>query len=304
MKINLPDSIVDQIRYGYEFGKKNTTVKIGGNCDQFFRARTHADLVVFLDSMRGNHDVSIFGNGSNIIVRDSGISGAVVVLGGDFLKVNFKEDYVEVGGGCPDNILWKKAKEQGVTGFEFLVGIPGTVGGAVKMNAGIPGFEIKDILVSAEILDRDGNIRTAICSELGFEYRTSNLVSTDIVLSAKFKLIHQRVEEISQFIAEREAHRRTKCPPITTQTAGSTFKNPKRIDGENEKKAWKLIHDAGLRGAYRPNGKVCMSAIHCNYLDIQPNCTATECVDFIEHVRSKVKEERGEQLELEVKIIG
>ena len=295
---DLPDTIRSNILPNYNVGKR-TTVKIGGNCDYYYYVSNLSDLTEFVKCIPPEIGYAILGKGSNVIVRDVGLRKPVISLGGEFTKIQWDGSRIIVGGGYPDNNLWKEAQRRGVGGFEFLVGIPGTIGGAVKMNAGIPCYEISDIFIEAQILKSDGSIVTMDKDSMKFAYRSSALKDNDIVLNATFQSVGKSQSEIDEFIEERQYHRNN-FAPVGTKTAGSTFKNP-----SEEKRAWKLIEDIGYKGkALSRNSNVWMDETHCNYLNVREGCSTIECENLINKIKKIVLEKHDINLQLEVKFWG
>ncbi len=235
---------------------QHTWFQVGGPAELLFRPQSAQDLAVFLQSKPTDILVTVIGAGSNILVRDVGISGVVIRLGREFADVFIDGTSVIIGAAALDRTVALTCADAGLSGLEFLVGVPGTIGGAVKMNAGCYNQEVKDVLRWAEVMDHQGNITRLSNVELGFSYRHSALSADQIVIRACFDLqaedptvIHQR---LTQLLAERE-----KSQPVRGRTGGSTFKNP---PGQ---KAWVLIDQAGGRGAKIGDAQV--SEKHCNF---------------------------------------
>jgi UDP-N-acetylmuramate dehydrogenase len=272
---------------------RNTWFQVGGRADYLFKPEDAADLAAFL--RENKLPVTIIGVGSNLLIRDGGVEGAVIRLGRGFTQLQVASEKLQVGAGCLDIHAAAYARDYGIAGLEFLCGIPGTLGGAVKMNAGAYGRDISQVLVSADIVDAQGNIRTLTNKELGFSYRHSSLPEGAIVVSATLQgekgdaaEIGARMEKIQ---SEREA-----TQPIRTKTGGSTFKNP---PGH---KAWELIDQAGCRGLQIGGAQV--SPLHCNFLINLGNATAADLENLGEEVRRRVWEKCKINLEWEIKRIG
>lgn len=282
------------LRQNFDLSKTNW-LRVGGPAQYFFKAENTQDLSDFLKQLPGEIPVTVLGVGSNIIVRDGGIDGVVVKLGRGFTECSVQGSDFKVGAGMLDINVSLYAAENEITGLEFLSGIPGTIGGAVKMNAGAYGRDISQVLVAAEIVERDGTICTLNNAELGFSYRNSKLPEGAIVTSAVLRgeagdrdEIVERIEEINQ--------KREETQPIRTRTGGSTFKNP---DGH---KAWELIDKAGCRGL--TVGGAQMSELHCNFMINTGNATAADLENLGEEVIKRVFEKTGIRLEWEIKRIG
>jgi len=271
--------------------------RVGGRAEYLFRPENAQELADFLAELPLEIPVTVLGVGSNIIIRDGGIDGIVVKLGRCFAEyaVTSTEYVIEVGAAVLDLNLAVFAAENSIAGLEFLSGIPGTIGGAVKMNAGAYGADISQVLVSAEIVTRAGEIRTLNNAELAFSYRHSNLPDGAIVTKAIFKGQAGNRDEILAKLNEIKKSRED-TQPIRSRTGGSTFKNP---DGH---KAWELIDRAGCRGLMLGGAQV--SEKHCNFLINTGNATAADLENLGEEVRNRVFAKTGIMLEWEIKRIG
>lgn len=272
-----------------------TWLRVGGPAEALFQPADVDDLAAFLAALPPKVPVTPMGVASNLLVRDGGIAGVVVRFGGPFAKVAIDGDLVVAGAGALDQRVAQEAQRAGLAGLEFLIGIPGTVGGAVRMNAGAFGGETKDRLVWAEALDRSGALHRLDNAALGFVYRRSALPADCIVVRAAFRgepgdteVIAARMQAIR---AEREA-----AQPLRVATGGSTFKNPPG------KKAWQLIDAAGCRALRL--GAAMVSEKHCNFLINTGGASAAEVERLGETVRARVKERSGVELEWEVIRIG
>ncbi len=276
---------------------KTNWLRVGGCAEYLFKPENTQDLSDFLKELPSEIPVTVLGVGSNIIVRDGGIDGVVVRLGRGFAQCRLLPDeyYVETGAGMLDINVSLYAAENDVAGLEFLSGIPGTIGGAVRMNAGAYGYDISQVLVEAEIVERDGTIRLLSNAELGFVYRNSSLPAGAIVTSAVLRGEAGKMDEISKKI-EDISRKREETQPIRTRTGGSTFKNP---EGH---KAWELIDKAGCRGL--TVGGAQMSEKHCNFMINTGNATAAGLENLGEEVIKRVFEKTGIMLEWEIKRIG
>jgi UDP-N-acetylmuramate dehydrogenase len=268
--------------------------KSGGPTDELFEPADVADLQSFL---RANPDGSVWplGLGSNLIIRDGGVRGVTVRLGKAFAGITVDGNRLTCGAGAPGISVASAARNKGVAGLEFLRGIPGTVGGAVRMNAGAYGREVADILVSADVVRRDGALQTLALDDLGYTYRHSTLPEGAIVVAATFAGVPGAPAiigaEMDRIAAEREASQ-----PLRSRTGGSTFKNP---DGY---KAWALVDAAGCRGLRRGDAQV--SEKHCNFLLNLGAATSADIEALGEEVREKVKAHSGVTLEWEIQRVG
>lgn len=268
--------------------------KSGGLADRLCEPADVADLQEFLCA---NPDGSVWplGLGSNLIVRDGGVRGTTVRLGKAFAGITVEGLTMTCGAGAPGISVASYARDNSIAGLEFLRGIPGTVGGAVRMNAGAYGREVADILVSADIVLRSGDMRTLSVDELGFTYRHSTLPEGAIVVAATFAGVPGAPAiigaEMDRIAAEREASQ-----PLRSRTGGSTFKNP---EGH---KAWALVDAAGCRGLRRGDAQV--SEKHCNFLLNLGSATSSDIEALGEDVRARVKAHSGVMLEWEIQRVG
>ncbi|GBD40759.1 UDP-N-acetylenolpyruvoylglucosamine reductase [bacterium HR39] len=274
---------------------RRTWLRVGGPARFLFVPADLDDLREFLRSRPPELPVLPLGLASNVLVRDGGIDGVVVRLSGPLAEVRVEDDVVVAGGGASDRRVALAAAEAGLSGFEFMVGIPGSIGGAVRMNAGCYGGETADRLLWAEALDPRGELHRLSRDELGFSYRHSELPPGWIVVRAAFRLaagdprrIRARMEEI------REA--RARSQPLQVATGGSTFKNPPGA------KAWELVDRAGCRGLVR--GRAMVSEKHCNFLINLGGARAAELEELGEEVRRRVFERCGVWLEWEIERLG
>lgn len=284
-----------RLRANADIGKM-TWFQVGGPADYLFKPEDTQDLAQFLSTKHKALAVTVIGVGSNLLIRDGGIEGAVVRLGRGFTNITVGDDSVlEVGAACMDVHVAQFACEHGLGGLEFLSGIPGTIGGAVAMNAGAYGSDMSQVLVEAEIVDAQGEIRRLTADELGFSYRHSHLPQGAIVTRAWLKTQAGDVNAIAERMAQI-ARDREESQPIRSRTGGSTFKNP---DGH---KAWQLVDDAGCRGLQM--GEAQVSSKHCNFLINLGDATATDLEALGEEVRARVKAKSGIELEWEIKRMG
>jgi len=283
-----------RIRQNADLSKSNW-FRVGGTAQWQFKPEDTEDLMQFMGARVNTLPITIFGVGSNIIVRDGGIDGVVIRLGAGFARVSAEGTQIHAGAACLDVHVAQFACDHGVAGLEFLSGIPGTIGGAVVMNAGAYGREIKDVLIWAEAVDTEGKLHRLSSAELGFRYRGSALPEGWIVTAARLKGESGNPDDIAARI-RKIAEERSATQPVRARTGGSTFKNPPGM------KAWELIDKAGCRGLKRGGAQV--SELHCNFLINTGEATATDLEELGEEVRKRVKSKCGVELEWEIKRIG
>jgi UDP-N-acetylmuramate dehydrogenase len=274
-----------------------TWFRVGGPAQVLFQPADEEDLAYFLARLPAEITVAVIGLGSNLIIRDGGIAGIVIRLGGKaFGEIATTPDFrVIVGTAAPDIRLARAAAEAGIAGLEFYRGIPGAIGGALRMNAGAHGGETREVLITARGVDRSGAIRTFSAEEMGFSYRHSRAPADVIFTQAVFQ---GRPGDRNEILAKMEAitAAREASQPIREKTGGSTFKNP---PGE---KAWMLIDQAGCRGLVL--GEAQVSTMHCNFLINRGAATAADIEALGEEVRRRVRAASGIELEWEIKRIG
>lgn len=284
-----------------------TWMRVGGPAEVLFSPADTEDLASFLATTPRDVPITPVGVGSNLIVRDGGVAGVVIRLGRGFNHIKTDGLTVRAGAAALDAKVAEAAAEAGVAGLEFLRGVPGAVGGALRMNAGAYGRYTADILVEAEALDREGNTITLTAAEMGFSYRDSRPRGV-IYVGARFQGTHH---EPAEQIRERMAAlmtKRAESQPVKDRTAGSTFRNPAgysstgAADDPMELKAWALIDKAGCRGLRR--GGAVMSEKHSNFLTNAGGATAADLEGLGEEVRRRVKEMSGIELEWEIQRIG
>jgi UDP-N-acetylmuramate dehydrogenase len=272
-----------------------TWFRVGGPAQIFFAPEDEGDLAYFLGALPADIPVTVIGVGSNLIVRDGGIAGVVIRLGRGFNDITADEDTVRAGTAALDKRVAEGAAAAAIGGLEFYFGIPGTIGGALRMNAGANGGETKDVLVEATGVTRAGAIVTLNNAAMNFRYRGNGADPSIIFTSALYRGTLTDAEAIRARMAEVQNHRET-AQPIREKTGGSTFKNP---PGHS---AWKLVDAAGMRG-YKV-GAAQVSEMHCNFLINTGNATAADIETLGETVRARVKEHSGIELEWEIKRIG
>ncbi|MBI3439923.1 MAG: UDP-N-acetylmuramate dehydrogenase [Proteobacteria bacterium] len=285
-----------------------TWFRVGGPADVLFLPADEEDLGQFLKALPSHVPVTVLGVGSNVIVRDGGVEGVVIRLAGrqfaqvivDLESVDAPEARVVAGAGALDSMVAKAAAKGGVAGLEFFAGIPGTVGGALTMNAGCYGSETKDVLEAAWGFTRSGEKRTFGVGEFRFTYRHNAIEEPIIWMQAVFLGKRDDRAAVTARMAEIAA-KREGSQPIREKTGGSTFKNP--LDAKGEKlSAWKLVDEAGMRG-YRHGGAQ-VSEKHANFLINTGEATAADIEGLGEDVRTAVKAKHGIQLDWEIKRIG
>jgi len=270
--------------------------KSGGAAEWLFEPADVEDLVDFLRELDPAVPVMALGLGSNLIVRDGGVPGVVVRLGKAFAKIDrVDETTLRCGGGASGILVSSTARDVGIAGLEFLRGIPGTVGGFVRMNGGAYGREVRDILVSAKLVLRSGELVEWPLDQLGYTYRHSELPEGAVVVEATFRGIPGKPEAIG---AEMDtiARAREESQPLRSRTGGSTFKNPAGH------KAWALIDAAGCRGLRQGDAQV--SEKHCNFLLNLGSATSADIEALGEEVRRRVAQKSDITLEWEIQRVG
>jgi UDP-N-acetylmuramate dehydrogenase len=272
-----------------------TWLGVGGPADVVFRPADAEDLAHFLSACPKHIPIQVIGVGSNILVRDGGIRGVVVRLGRGFTWIEPQEDTLYVGAGVLDFNLATYCLHHALTGLEFFVGIPGTVGGALAMNAGCYGRETAAVLAYAEIIDDHGVMHQLTPTDIGYVYRGHSLPEEWIFTAAMFKVTPGDTTLIEAEM-KRITEARQATQPIRSKTAGSTFVNP------TGGKVWEFIDAVGMRG-YRLGGAK-VSEMHCNFLINENGATAADLENLGEEVRRRVQENSGMLLEWEVKRIG
>ena len=283
-----------------------TWLRVGGPADVLFQPADVADLQAFLAALPAQVPVFPVGVGSNLIVRDGGLRAVVIRLGRGFNQIDIAGGKVTAGAAALDAHVARKAADAGLD-LTFLRTIPGSIGGALRMNAGCYGSYVADVFDSAQAVLRDGSLVTLGAEDLAFAYRQSTLPDGAVLVSATFappagdaSALHQRMED--------QLAKRDETQPTKDRTAGSTFRNPAgfsstgKADDVHDLKAWKLITDAGMRGARR--GGAQMSPKHANFLVNAENASAADLEGLGEDVRKKVYDKAGIRLEWEIMRIG
>jgi UDP-N-acetylmuramate dehydrogenase len=278
---------------------EQTWFRVGGPAEVLYRPADEEDLAFFLVHCPADIPVTVIGAASNLLIRDGGLPGVVIRFSPSFALIKASGAELRVGAASIDLNVARAAQDAGIAGLEFLCGIPGTIGGGLRMNAGSYGREFKDIVVSADIIERNGTRRTLTPAQIGFSYRHTDVPDDVIFVSALLRGdagdpgdILCRMQEIQKS--------RNDSQPIREKTGGSTFANP---DNDPQKrKSWQLIEAAGCRGL--KIGQAQMSEKHCNFLINTGNATAAEIESLGEEVRRRVRENSGVELRWEIKRIG
>jgi UDP-N-acetylmuramate dehydrogenase len=273
-----------------------TWFRVGGPAQVLFMPEDEADLAYLLANLATDIPVTVIGLGSNLIVRDGGVPGVVIRLGRGFNEVRIESGLrVRAAAAVPDVKVARSAQEAGIAGLAFMRGIPGAVGGALRMNGGAYGRETKDVLVEARAVDRQGNVHVLSCADMHYKYRHCGAPEDYIFTSA---LLQGEPGDAAAIAAEMDkiTESREATQPIKSRTGGSTFKNPAG------RKAWELIDAAGCRGLVVGDAQV--SELHCNFLINRGSATAADIETLGETVRTRVKENSGMDLEWEIKRIG
>lgn len=273
-----------------------TWFRVGGPAQLLFTPADEADLAYFLSKLDGSMPITVVGLGSNLLVRDGGIEGVVIRLGRGFGEIIVEESSrLRAGAAAPDVKVARAAADAGIAGLSFYRGIPGGVGGALRMNGGAHGTETKDVLVEVRAVDRSGVIHTLGVEEMNYTYRHCGAPDDLIFTQALFQ---GQPGNKADILAEMNgvAEYRADAQPVKARTGGSTFKNP---DGHS---AWKLIDAAGLRGFSVGGAKV--SEKHCNFLINEGDATAADIEELGETIRKRVKEASDIELEWEIRRLG
>ena len=273
-----------------------TWFRVGGPAEVLFTPADEDDLAAFLKNTPGDIPVHVIGVGSNLLVRDGGVPGVVIRLGRGFSDIKLEEGArIRVGAAVPDVRVARFAQEKSIEALTFLRGIPGTIGGALRMNGGAYGGETKDILIEARAVDRSGTVHVLLNADMKYSYRhcgaAEDLIFTQALLQGRPGTADEIAAAMDKITESREL-----TQPVKSRTGGSTFKNP---PGQ---KSWQLIDQAGMRGFAIGPAKV--SDLHCNFLINEGGATAAQIEDLGEAVRAKVRETSGTELEWEIKRIG
>ena len=273
----------------------STWFRVGGQADTLVRPADAQDIVTLLRALDDATPLTIIGAASNLIIRDGGLPGVTIRLARGFGEIAIERDGIVAGAAALDVTVAETAAAHALAGLEFLVGIPGTIGGAVAMNAGAYGTEIKDVLDWAEVATREG-VQRLTAAELHFAYRRAELPPRAVVTRARLRAAPGDATAIAQRLNEIRAAREA-TQPVRARTGGSTFKNP-----PGARKAWELVDAAGCRGLRR--GAAQVSEKHCNFLINTGGATAAEIEALGEEVRARVRAATGIDLEWEIRRIG
>ncbi|MFD1625781.1 UDP-N-acetylmuramate dehydrogenase [Azospirillum griseum] len=272
-----------------------TWFRVGGPAEVLFRPADADDLAGFLERLPADIPVTLIGVASNLLIRDGGIPGVTIRLGRGFTDIARDGDTLTVGAAALDLNVAVMARDAGLAGLEFLSGIPGTIGGALRMNGGAYGQEMADVLLSAQAVGRDGARLILSKDAMGFTYRHSGAPEDCVFTAAVLRGVPGDREAIAQRMAEI-AEKRADSQPVRSRTGGSTFKNP---PGH---KAWELIDRAGCRGLSIGDAQV--SELHCNFLINRGSATAADLEGLGEEVRRRVFDHSGVTLDWEIKRVG
>lgn len=283
-----------------------TWMRVGGPADVLFQPADIDDLSTFLAALPKDIPVFPMGVGSNLIVRDGGVRGVVIRLGRGFNGIAFDGDLVRAGAAALDAHVARKAAAEGLN-LTFLRTIPGSIGGAVRMNAGCYGDYMADVLQEVRVVLRDGTVQTLAAAELNLAYRSSELPEGAVLVEATLRAPREDAQVLEDRMAAQLA-KRDETQPTKDRTAGSTFRNPSgfsstgRADDTMDLKAWKVIDDAGMRGAVR--GGAVMNTMHSNFLTNAGGATAADLEGLGEEVRKKVYDTSGITLHWEIMRVG
>ena len=278
-----------------------TWLRVGGNAQVLFMPKDVADLSQFLAQTPEDIPVQVIGAASNTLVRDGGVPGVTIKLGASFAKVDILPDHqIRAGAACLDNMLAKEAGAANIGGLEFYVGIPGTVGGALRMNTGCYGDETQDVVVEVVALNRRGRREVLSVDDMGYAYRHCSAPQDLIFVEALFQGRYKHASVVFTDMGDIKKHREN-SQPIREKTGGSTFKNPDpELSGDRG--AWEVIDAAGGRGL--EIGGAMMSRKHCNFMINKNNATAADLENLGEVIREKVRVCEGVELEWEIRRLG
>ena len=285
------------VKFEHDLRKKNW-FNIGGKSKIFYQANTLKELIYFLKKLDNKEKIFILGAGSNTLISDNLFDGVVIKLSKNFSNISLhSEDIIIAGSGVTDKKLSEFAYENSLSGFEFLSCIPGTIGGGIKMNAGCFGYEIQDILLSIQAIDKTGNVINIQRKDINFKYRESDLSENLIFLSASFKGKKERPEIIKDKMMAYKLEKE-KTQPTRIKTSGSTFKNPL---SQTKKKVWELIKESVPLD--QKFGDAYISEKHCNFFVNKGNASFKDMKKLIDFVSNNVLKKTGIKLEKEIKIL-
>jgi len=290
-------NIEGDIFFDYEIKKLNW-LNIGGKTRIFFKPNSLKELVEFLKLYLGRGKIFILGLGSNVLFKDSTYEGVIIKLGKNFSNISLlNEEMIVAGGAASQKRLSEFAKDSQVSGLEFLSCIPGSIGGGIRMNSGCFGKEFKDVLISVQVIDFDGNIKTIPTEKINFQYRKIDLPKNIIFLSATFKGIKKNNIEIENYMKELK-NKKEQAQPTKIKTGGSTFKNPK---DQTDKKVWQLIKDSVPKELSFGDAQI--SDKHANFFINKKDANYKDMKQLIDYVKSKVKDKTGININLEIVIV-
>ena len=289
-----------KISMNFNYSLKNHNwFNIGGKTKVFFKAETLNDLCKFMKLFGEKINFFLLGAGSNILVKDTGFDGVIIKLGKSFSNISLLNDETIIAGSAAlDHQVSNFAKDNGIGGLEFLSCIPGSVGGGIRMNSGCYGTEFKDILLSVQAIDKNGNILTIPSSKIKFDYRKNSLPKELIFLSASLKGQKKTQKDIQSkinFLKEKKSE----TQPSQIKTGGSTFKNPKN---QTQKKVWELINEIIPKN--KMFGDAAISDKHSNFFVNKKNASYDQMKQLIDYVRLEIEKQTGIKLELEIEIVG
>ena len=296
-KIVLEHNIKGKIEFNYNLSKLSW-FGVAGKAEIFYVPDSSYELALLLKILSPKINRTVIGMGSNLLIRDGGIDGIVIKLGKNFSNIILEKNAVSIGASVPDKVLSRFCSSESINGFEFLTGIPGNIGGAVAMNAGCYGSEIKDVFLSADCIDYLGNEVSIDKSENFFSYRNNSKVHDLIIMNVKFKRVKGNKKQITDKMEEIN-NNRILSQPQKVRTAGSTFKNP--LSNSN-KKAWELIELSGSRDIKVNN--ISLSDKHANFIVNKQFVSANDIESFGESIKERVLSKTGVSLEWEIRILG
>ena len=291
------NEVSSKIYFDYDLKKRNW-FNIGGKTKIYFKPDNLSDLLLFLKKFGNKEKIHILGAGSNTLISDKTFDGVVIKLGKNFSNISIlPNDIIVAGSACLDKKLSDFALENEIGNFEFLACIPGSIGGGLKMNAGCFDKEFKDILISIQAINKDGNVLTIPADKVVFKYRNNDLPEDLIFLSASFKGKKRNKDKIKKKVFELKK-KKDNIQPTKIKTSGSTFKNP---ISQSDKKVWQLIKESvPLETCF---GDACISDKHCNFFVNKNNASFDDMYKLIKFVQHEVKKKTGIILEKEIKIL-
>jgi len=290
-------NIVGDIFFDFEI-KKFNWFNIGGKTKIFFKPHSLKELIGFLKLYSNRGKIFILGSGSNVLFKDSVYQGAIIKLGKNFSNISIlNESTIVAGAATSQKKLSEFAKDNNISGLEFMSCIPGSIGGGIRMNSGCFNKEFKDVLISIQTINYDGQLRTIPAKEINFKYRKIDLPKDIIFLSATFKVSKKNKFDVEKYMDELK-NKKEISQPTKLKTGGSTFKNPK---GQTDKKVWELITESVPNGINF--GDALISEKHSNFFINKKNAKYEDMKSLIDYVISKVKDKTGINIELEIIIV-